>query len=113
MSSLPPEVEVPLPLGFDLVAVPVVCESACGVAELAAGSPVTAPRQLGGPAWHQLGAGSSGAGQNASGQGGFFLNGMEPSSLLIVILTGLSMAGSNSKRRKRWRLISNLADALF
>ena len=36
LASLPPEVEVPLPLGFDLAAVPVVCESACGVAELAA-----------------------------------------------------------------------------
>ena len=43
MSSLPPDVEVPLPLGFDLVAVPVACESACGVADLAPGSPVTAP----------------------------------------------------------------------
>jgi len=29
---------------------------------------------------------------------GFFLNGMEPSSLLTVILAGLSTAGSNSKR---------------
>ncbi|TYO64188.1 hypothetical protein FXV83_22705 [Bradyrhizobium hipponense] len=49
MSSLPPEVEVPLPLGLGLVAAPVVGESARGVAELAAGSPVTAPRPLGAP----------------------------------------------------------------
>ncbi|RXH03084.1 hypothetical protein EAS61_00995 [Bradyrhizobium zhanjiangense] len=46
---MPPEVEVPLPLGFDRVAVPVVDGSARGVAELAAGSPVTAPRPLGAP----------------------------------------------------------------
>ncbi|QOZ75632.1 hypothetical protein XH83_09340 [Bradyrhizobium sp. CCBAU 53351] len=46
---MPPDEEVPLPLGFDLVAAPVVGVSAFGVAELAAGSPVTAPRPLGAP----------------------------------------------------------------
>jgi hypothetical protein len=42
LSSLPPDVEVPLPLGFDFIELPVVDE-APGVAELAAGSPVVAP----------------------------------------------------------------------
>src|SRR4051795_299573 len=46
LSSLPPEVEVPLPLGLDLVVLPVVGEAA-GVAELAAGSPVIEPRPVG------------------------------------------------------------------
>nr|AWL97733.1 hypothetical protein CIT37_40640 [Bradyrhizobium ottawaense] len=46
---MPPEDEVPLPLGFDRVAAPVVGVSALGLAELAAGSPVTAPRPLGAP----------------------------------------------------------------
>jgi hypothetical protein len=46
-----PEVEVPLPLWLGLVTAPVVGESARGVAELAAGSPVTAPRPLGAPPW--------------------------------------------------------------
>ena len=49
LSSLPPELDVPLPLGLDRVDVPVVGVSARGVAELAAGSPVTAPRPLGAP----------------------------------------------------------------
>ncbi|QOZ11311.1 hypothetical protein XH96_30160 [Bradyrhizobium sp. CCBAU 51765] len=49
MSSLPPEDDVPLPLGFDRLAVPVVGVSTRGLAELAAGSPVTAPRPLGAP----------------------------------------------------------------
>ncbi|RQH13673.1 hypothetical protein EHH60_12265 [Bradyrhizobium sp. RP6] len=44
-----PEDDVPLPLGFDRLAVPVVGVSARGLAELAAGSPVTAPRPLGAP----------------------------------------------------------------
>jgi hypothetical protein len=52
LSSRPPEVDVPLPLGFDLVDVPVVADGAVpGVAELAAGSPVVAPRPLGLPFW--------------------------------------------------------------
>jgi hypothetical protein len=51
LSSLPPEDEVPLPLGFERAAVPVVGESAFGLAELAAGSQVTAPRPLGAPPW--------------------------------------------------------------
>jgi hypothetical protein len=45
LSSLPPEVEVPLPLGFDFIALPVVGDVP-GAAELAAGSPDTAPRPL-------------------------------------------------------------------
>lgn len=40
LSSLPPEDEVPLPLGFDCLTVPLVGASAFGLAELAAGSPV-------------------------------------------------------------------------
>ncbi|TGN87988.1 hypothetical protein EOW77_0014110 [Bradyrhizobium yuanmingense] len=40
---------MPLPLGFERVAAPVVGVSACGLAELAAGSPVTEPRPLGAP----------------------------------------------------------------
>jgi hypothetical protein len=48
LSSLPPDVEVPLPLGFDFVELPVVGDVP-GVAELAAGSPVVAPRPLGPP----------------------------------------------------------------
>jgi len=44
-----------------LVAVPVVSESARDVAELAAGSPVTAPRPLGAPAPSPRTARSSGA----------------------------------------------------
>jgi len=43
-SSLPPDVEVPLPLGFDPVVVPV--GAALGLAELAAGSPAIEPRPL-------------------------------------------------------------------
>jgi hypothetical protein len=49
LSSLPPDVEVPLPLGFDFIEFPVVGAEP-GVAELAAGSPVVAPRPLGPPA---------------------------------------------------------------
>jgi hypothetical protein len=48
LASLPPELDVPLPLGVDLTALPVVGDD-LGVAELAAGSPVTAPRPLGPP----------------------------------------------------------------
>jgi hypothetical protein len=48
LASLPPELEVPLPLGFDLIELPVV-EDVPGVAELAAGSPVVEPRPLGVP----------------------------------------------------------------
>jgi hypothetical protein len=48
LSSLPPDVEVPLPLGFDCIELPVVGELA-GLAELAAGSPTVAPRPLGPP----------------------------------------------------------------
>jgi hypothetical protein len=44
---LPPEVDVPLPLGLDFVALPEVPE----VDELAAGSPVVDPGPLGAPAW--------------------------------------------------------------
>src|SRR3954451_20707019 len=47
LSSLPPEVEVPLPLGLDLMELPVVDEV---VAVLAAGSPVIELRALE-PAW--------------------------------------------------------------
>jgi hypothetical protein len=50
LASLPPEVEVPLPLGFGFIELPVVGE-APGVAELAAGSPVVEPRPLGAPPW--------------------------------------------------------------
>ena len=54
LASLPPEVDVPLPLGFDR-ALPVVVSdfgAVPGFAELAAGSPVIAPRPLGLPcAW--------------------------------------------------------------
>jgi len=45
LASLPPELDVPLPLEFDFTALPVVGDDP-GVAELAAGSPVTAPRPL-------------------------------------------------------------------
>lgn len=82
----------------DLVAVPVVSEAARDVAELAAGSPVIAPRPLGAPAslsWDGWELWCRPQGQRPAG---FFLNGMEPSSLLTVILAGLSTAGSNSKR---------------
>jgi hypothetical protein len=48
LASLPPEVEVPLPLGFGFIELPVVGDE-LGVAELAAGSPVTEPRPLGVP----------------------------------------------------------------
>jgi hypothetical protein len=48
LASLPPEVEVPLPLGLDLVELPVVGDVP-GVAELAAGSPLVEPRPLGAP----------------------------------------------------------------
>jgi hypothetical protein len=48
LASLPPEVDVPLPLGLGFIELPVVGD-ALGVAELAAGSPVVAPRPLGVP----------------------------------------------------------------
>jgi hypothetical protein len=48
LASLPPEVDVPLPLGFGFVELPVVGDVP-GVAELAAGSPVVEPRPLGAP----------------------------------------------------------------
>jgi hypothetical protein len=48
LSSLPPDVEVPLPLGLEeLPTVP--AGAARGFAELAAGSPATDPRPLGSP----------------------------------------------------------------
>lgn len=50
LASLPPEVDVPLPLGLALVELPVV-GAVPGVAELAAGSPVAEPRPLGAPPW--------------------------------------------------------------
>jgi hypothetical protein len=48
LASLPPEVEVPLPLGLGFSELPVVGEL-LGVAELAAGSPVVEPRPVGAP----------------------------------------------------------------
>jgi hypothetical protein len=48
LASLPPEVDVPLPLGLGFVELPVVGDVP-GVAELAAGSPVVDPRPLGAP----------------------------------------------------------------
>jgi hypothetical protein len=48
LASLPPEVEVPLPLRLGFIELPVVGE-VFGVAELAAGSPVVDPRPLGTP----------------------------------------------------------------
>jgi hypothetical protein len=51
-SSLPPEVDVPLPLGFDPFEAPLVAPGAAlGLAELAAGSPAVEPRPLGPPLW--------------------------------------------------------------
>jgi hypothetical protein len=50
LASLPPEVEVPLPLGLGRIELPVVGDVP-GVAELAAGSPVVEPRPLGAPFW--------------------------------------------------------------
>jgi hypothetical protein len=50
LSSLPPDVDVPLPLGPGFIVLPVVGEVP-GVAELAAGSPAVDPRPLGAPAW--------------------------------------------------------------
>jgi hypothetical protein len=49
LASLPPEVDVPLPLRLGFIELPVVGEVP-GVAELAAGSPVVDPRPLGAPA---------------------------------------------------------------
>jgi hypothetical protein len=58
LASLPPDVDVPLPLGFALVELPVVAPvfgEADGVAELAAGSPDIEPRPLGAPcAWAKV-----------------------------------------------------------
>jgi hypothetical protein len=48
LASLPPEVEVPLPLVLGFIELPVVGELP-GVAELAAGSPVVEPRPVGAP----------------------------------------------------------------
>ena len=46
LASLPPEVDVPLPLGLGFIELPVVGDVP-GAAELAAGSPVVEPRPLG------------------------------------------------------------------
>ena len=49
-ASLPPDVDVPLPLRLGLFALPVVVDGeAAGFAELAAGSPTVDPRPLGPP----------------------------------------------------------------
>jgi hypothetical protein len=48
LASLPPEVEVPLPLRLGFIELPVVGD-APGLAELAAGSPDVEPRPLGTP----------------------------------------------------------------
>jgi hypothetical protein len=48
LSSLPPELDVPLPLRLGVIELPVVGEVP-GVAELAAGSPVVEPLPLGTP----------------------------------------------------------------
>jgi hypothetical protein len=48
LASLPPELEVPLPLRLGFTELPVV-GAVPGVAELAAGSPLTAPRPLAPP----------------------------------------------------------------
>jgi hypothetical protein len=48
LASLPPEVDMPLPLRLGFIELPVVGEVP-GVAELAAGSPVVDPRPLGTP----------------------------------------------------------------
>ena len=48
MASLPPEVDVPLPLKLGFIELPVVGDVP-GVVELAAGSPVVEPRPLGAP----------------------------------------------------------------
>jgi hypothetical protein len=48
LASLPPEVDVPLPLRLGFIELPVVGEVP-GVAEPAAGSPVVDPRPLGAP----------------------------------------------------------------
>jgi len=48
LASLPPEVDVPLPLGLGFIELPVVGDVP-GAAELAAGSPVVEPRPLGTP----------------------------------------------------------------
>ena len=48
LASLPPDVDVPLPLGLAFMELPTVGDVP-GVAELAAGSPMTEPRPLGPP----------------------------------------------------------------
>jgi hypothetical protein len=48
LASLPPEVDVPLPLRLGFIELPVV-GAVPGVAELAAGSPIVDPRPLGAP----------------------------------------------------------------
>jgi hypothetical protein len=50
LASLPPKVEVPLPLRLGFIELPVVGEVP-GMAELAAGSPIAEPRPLGEPLW--------------------------------------------------------------
>jgi hypothetical protein len=50
LASLPPEVEVPLPLRLGFIELPVVGDVP-GVAELAAGSPIVEPRPLAAPFW--------------------------------------------------------------
>src|ERR1700761_3843061 len=50
LASLPPEVDVPLPLPLGFIALPVVGDVP-GVAELAAGSPDVAPLPLAPPDW--------------------------------------------------------------
>ncbi|MBV9459068.1 MAG: hypothetical protein JO141_16315 [Bradyrhizobium sp.] len=50
LASLPPELDVPLPLRLGFMALPVVGDVP-GVAELAAGSPLTAPLPLAPPDW--------------------------------------------------------------
>jgi hypothetical protein len=50
LASLPPDVDVPLPLRLDFIELPVVGDVP-GVAELAAGSPEVEPRPLGTPIW--------------------------------------------------------------
>jgi hypothetical protein len=50
LASLPPEVDVPLPLTLGFIELPVVGDVP-GVAELAAGSPIVEPLPLAAPFW--------------------------------------------------------------
>jgi hypothetical protein len=79
LSSLPPEDDVPLPLGFDRLAVPVVGVSTCGLA----------PCQR-----MNAGRGTSKAAAPTT-----VLKSMEPIPRTLVSSVGLSKAGSNSSRR--------------